>query len=184
MSKTMNHPHTWGVFNLSVNSIHTRIVSCTWWRHQMDTFYALLTICAGNSPVPGEFPTQRPVTRSFDVFFDLRPNRWLSKQWWDWWFETPSSPLWRHRNDLFEVFSATVVSCPHSVLRNGTGAWLSFIIVSFRAYFLIECKMYLHFLSLYHIEMAQKIEIIPCGRQGGCAYPTQPITCLLINWKQ
>ena len=48
-----------------------------WWRRQMETFSALLAICTGNSPVPGEFPTQRPVTRSFDVFFDLRPNkRW------------------------------------------------------------------------------------------------------------
>ena len=35
---------------------------------------------AGNSPVPGEFPTQRPVTRSFDVYFDLRLNKRLSKQ--------------------------------------------------------------------------------------------------------
>ena len=35
---------------------------------------ALLAICAGNSSVIGEFPAQRPVTRSFDVFFDLRPN--------------------------------------------------------------------------------------------------------------
>ena len=39
-----------------------------WWRHQMETFSALLAICAGNSPVTGEFPAQRPVTRSFDVF--------------------------------------------------------------------------------------------------------------------
>ena len=54
-----------------------------WWRHQMETFSALLAICAGNSPVPGEFPTQRPVTRSFDVFFDLHPNKRLSKQWWN-----------------------------------------------------------------------------------------------------
>ena len=72
----------------------------TWWRHQMETFSALLAICAGNSPVPGEFPPQRPVTRSFDVFFDLRPNKRLSKQWWGWWFETPSSPLWRHFNEF------------------------------------------------------------------------------------
>ena len=70
-----------------------------WWRHQMETFSALLAICAGNSPVPGEFPTQRPVTRSFDVFFDLRPKKRLSKQWWGWWFETPSCPLWCHCND-------------------------------------------------------------------------------------
>ena len=70
----------------------------TWRRHQMDTLSALLAICAGNSPVPGEVPAQRPVTRSFDVFFDLRVNKRLSKQWWGWWFETPSRPLWRHRN--------------------------------------------------------------------------------------
>ena len=69
-----------------------------WWRHQMETFSALLAICAGNSPVPGEFPTQRPVTRSFDVYFDLRPDKRLSKQSWGWWFETLSHSLWRHRN--------------------------------------------------------------------------------------
>ena len=48
---------------------------------------------------PGEFPTQRPVTRSFDVFFDLRLNKRLSKQPWGWWFETLSWSLWRHRNE-------------------------------------------------------------------------------------
>ena len=48
---------------------------------------------------PGEFPTQRPVTRSFDVFFDLSLNKRLSKQSWDWWSETLSCSLWRHRND-------------------------------------------------------------------------------------
>ena len=46
----------------------------------METFSALLALCAGNSPVTGEFPTQRPVTRSFDVFYDLRLNKRLSKQ--------------------------------------------------------------------------------------------------------
>ena len=69
-----------------------------WWRHQMETFSALLAIYAGNSPVPGEFPTQRPVTRSFDVFFDLHLNKRSSKQSWGWWLETLSRPLWRHRN--------------------------------------------------------------------------------------
>ena len=68
----------------------------------METFSALLAICAGNSRVPGEFPAQRPVTRSFDVFFDLHPNKRLSKQWWGWWFETLSCPLWRHRNVIFQ----------------------------------------------------------------------------------
>ena len=58
----------------------------------------LLALCAGNSPATGEFFSQRPVTRSFDVFFDLRPNKQLSKQPRGWWFETLSRPLWRHRN--------------------------------------------------------------------------------------
>ena len=47
---------------------------------------------------PGEFPTQRPVTPSFDAFFDLRLNKRLSKQPWGWWFETPSWSLWRQCN--------------------------------------------------------------------------------------
>ena len=72
----------------------------TWWRHPVETFSALLALCAGNSPVTGEFTAQRPVTRSFDVFFDLFLNKRLSKQSWGWWFEMPSHPLWRHFNDL------------------------------------------------------------------------------------
>ena len=72
----------------------------TWWRHQIEIFSALLAICAGNSPVPGEFPTQRPMTQTFDFFFDLRLNNRLSKQSWGWWFETLSCPLRRHRNEI------------------------------------------------------------------------------------
>ena len=74
---------------------------CTWWRHQMETFSALLAICAGNSPVPGEFPAQKPATRSFDVFFGLCLNKRLSKQSWGWWFVTLSHPLWRLYDDRF-----------------------------------------------------------------------------------
>ena len=55
----------------------------------------------GNSPVTSEFPSQRPVTRIFDVCFDLRLNKRLSKQSWYWWFDTPSRPLWRHGNGIF-----------------------------------------------------------------------------------
>ena len=55
--------------------------SQSWWRHQMETFTASLAICAGNSPVPGEFPAQRPMTRSFDIFFDLRLNNdWVNNR--------------------------------------------------------------------------------------------------------
>ena len=64
----------------------------------METFSALLALCAGNLPVTSEFPSQRPVTRSFDVFFDLLLNKQLSKQLGDWWFEMPLRSLWRHCN--------------------------------------------------------------------------------------
>ena len=74
-----------------------------WWRHQMETLSALLAICAGNSPASGDFPAQRPVTRSFDVFFDLRLNKRLRKQSQGWWFETLSCPLWRHRNAKYKI---------------------------------------------------------------------------------
>ena len=81
----------------------------TWWRHQMESFSALLTICAGKSPVPGEFPTQRPVTWSFDIFFDLRLNKRLSKNSRGWWFETPSHSLWRLCNDLSSNLSYPIL---------------------------------------------------------------------------
>ena len=86
------------------------------WRHQMETFSALLAICAGNLPVPGEFPEQRPVTRSFDVFFDLRLNKLLSKQSWGWWFETLSNSLWRHRNVKIKTWPRSLVQCEGSML--------------------------------------------------------------------
>ena len=65
----------------------------TWWRHQMKTFSVSLALCVGNSPA------QRAVTWSFDVFFDLRLNKRLSKQLWGWWFDMPSRSLWRHCNE-------------------------------------------------------------------------------------
>ena len=76
----------------------------------METFSVLLTIFAGNSPVPGEFPAKRPVTQSSDVFFGL--NRRLSKQSWGWWFEMLTRPLWRHCNVVgSSKFSATREQC-------------------------------------------------------------------------
>ena len=67
----------------------------------METFSVLLALCAGNSPVTGNFAAQRPVTRSFDVFFDLRLNKRLSKQPWGWW-------LRRHRGH-YDVNVMTLV---------------------------------------------------------------------------
>ena len=88
-------------------------LQCSLWRK----FHLMMTSSNGNifritGPLcgkftgPGEFPAQRPVTRSFDVFFDLRPNKRLSKQPWGWWFETPSWSLWCqcNVNDYFWQF--------------------------------------------------------------------------------
>ena len=89
-----------------------------WWRHQMEIFSALLGICAWNSPITGEFPAQRPVRRSFDGFFDLRLKKRLSKQWWGWWFETPSCQLWPHCN-ANTVFFSSIDSEPVTVRGGG-----------------------------------------------------------------
>ena len=64
------------------------------------SIFRVTGLLCGEFTGPGEFPTQRPVARSFDVFFDLRLNKRLSKQPWGWWCETPSRPLWRQCNEL------------------------------------------------------------------------------------
>ena len=49
------------------------------WRHQMETFFALLALSAGNSPVTGEFPSQRPVALMFSLI-DARINLWVNNR--------------------------------------------------------------------------------------------------------
>ena len=105
-------------------------ITDAWWRHKMETFYALLALCAGNSPVTGEFPAQRPVTQSFDVFFDMCLNKRLSKQSWGWWFETPSGSFWRHCNASFQwlivMYLCTLSPLPHLYIMPGvlSSTWL------------------------------------------------------------
>ena len=111
-----------------------------WWRHQMETFSALLAICAGNSPVPGEFPAQRPVTRNFDVFFYLRLNIRLSKQSWGWWFEMPSGPLWRHSNGIPRImewipkqWTWNHIDCLNSRVVNKNLWWkIDYLVISWK----------------------------------------------------
>ena len=80
-----------------------------WYLTRLVSIYSMMTSSNGNIfrvtgslcaefTGPGVFPTQRPVTRSFGVFFDLLLNKPLSKQQWGWWFETPSWSLWRQCN--------------------------------------------------------------------------------------
>ena len=97
----------------------------------METFSALLTFCVGNSLVPGEFPLQKPVMRSFDVFFDVRLNKWLRKQSWGWWFEMLSRPLWCHCNKKAPTWtkagpSGSIWRCHlTSIQATGLDAWAS-----------------------------------------------------------
>ena len=60
---------------------------------------------------PGEFHTQKPVTRNFHVFFDLHLNKGLSKQLWGWWFETLSRPLWRQCNGISDAEPPFYTQC-------------------------------------------------------------------------
>ena len=92
----------------------------------METFSALLALWPGNSPVTGEFPLQRPLTRRFDVFLDLRLNKRLSTQSWGWWFETPSRSLWRHCNDIISPSSYLLFNWLFRLLARKTSKFMEF----------------------------------------------------------
>ena len=87
---TVRGVKAWSIFSQIFTDLqwHDDVIK---WKH----FPRYWPFVLGNSPVTGEFPAQRPVSRSFDVFFDLRLNKRLSKHSWGWWFETLSCPLWR-----------------------------------------------------------------------------------------
>ena len=93
----------------------------------MGGFVFMMTSSNGNifrvtDPLCGEFtghrwiPSQRPVTQSFDVFFDLSLNKRLSKQPRRRWFETPSRPLWRHSNVKYHR-NPVIWRCNISILK-------------------------------------------------------------------
>ena len=125
----------------------------------METFSALLALGAGNSPVTGEFPAQRPVTRSFGVFFDLRPNKRLSKQWWGWWFETPSRPLWRHCNDTFWYEHYTLGLLLYMLLYI-----IYQLSVCVRILFTVFCNKYIYIYIYFEVELTFDMLTV-CGQQ-------------------
>ena len=73
-------------------------------RHMMTssngTIFRVTGPLCGEFIGPAEFPAQRPMTQSFDVFFGVRLNKRLSKHPWAWWFETPPWSLWRQCREL------------------------------------------------------------------------------------
>ena len=84
MQWKVNWAHTTVLMALHDDVIKWKHFPCNW------------PFVRGISPVTGEFPAQRPVTRSFDVSLICALNKRLSKQSLGWWFETPSRSLWRH----------------------------------------------------------------------------------------
>ena len=132
----------------------------------METFSAWLALCAGNSPVTGEFPSQRPVTRSSDVFFDLYLDRRLSKQSRRWWFETYS--LWHYCNVTLDDYVSKVLKLTEWVHQ------LLFLIV-------MQCR---------NISAARKtpnnIQLIQTGRSRSVNWPYlgQVMACHLFGTKQ
>ena len=94
----------------------------------MGTFTALLALCEGNPPVTGGFSLQRPVTRSFEGFFDLRLIKRLSNQSRRWWSVTPSRSLWRHCHDTYEIetWRAIVKDVTFYLLFNETNVKLGY----------------------------------------------------------
>ena len=71
-----------------------------WWRHLNGNIFRATGPLWRESTGHRWIPSQRPVTWSFDVFFDLCLDRRLSKQSRRCWFETPSRSFWRHRNKM------------------------------------------------------------------------------------
>ena len=99
-------------------------------------FSASLDICAGNSPVTGEFPAQMPVTRSFDVFFDLRLiSGWVNNG--------EFGDLRRHR-------------AHYDVTK---------MVVMFQQHFLKQFKLvlnYIYLCNLFHREVAKTRTVLSC----------------------
>ena len=85
----------WYVWEHRISQTHV-----SWWRHQMETFSALLAICAGIHRSRW-FRHTKTSDAELWCFFDVRLNKRLSKQSWGWWFETTSHSLWRLCNVYF-----------------------------------------------------------------------------------
>ena len=122
-----NWPQGWRGRPVSLLKCHDDVIK---WKQ----FLRYWPFVRGNSLVPGEFPTQRPVTRSFDVFFDLRMNKWLSRQFWGWWFEMLSCPLWCRCNGLPQWFPLAILPVAAKLLlkvelilsKGNQETWVSF----------------------------------------------------------
>ena len=178
-------------------SRRSRIQTWSWWRHQMEPISALLALCVGNSPVTGEFPSQRPVTRSLDVFFDLRLNKRLSKQSRGWWFKASSCSLSRHCNMIIlcngiESINFSWLAQPCARFHGKHHYLLHITFWSAQASKQISCDdicqvssrfffVYFHKMSLNSIPACIN-NYIRYKVRGGIAYPSENFTGQLLKF--
>ena len=115
-----------------------------------ETFSVLLALCAGNSPVTGELPSQRPVTQSFDVIFDLRRKIQLTEQVKCRWFEMPSLsgvPDYFDRNKILSGYDLSHYQVPHCIRVFFYFVWFVFIHHNFQFHF--KLCTYCNILDIY-----------------------------------
>ena len=158
----------------------------------------MITSSNGNifrSSVASEFRSQRPVTRSFDVFFDLHLNKRLSKQSIPRWFEMPSRSLWRHCNEGLHVvapspyeyqcwYNVTISWVPwhlHEGDFAGRGQDITEIYVKATLLKITSIspwdkwvKMYVHIVCLTYPPLVPHI----CASDNGLS----PVRCQAITW--
>ena len=123
------------------------IVCPPWWRHPMETFSALLALCEGNPPVTGGFHSQMLVTQNFDVFFDLRLNKRLSKQSGRRWFEMPSRSLWTHKNEHLGIPGFIDTHAQYPFLHTYTHVAIRIHVI------LKKNNKFLYILLIYHMRL-------------------------------
>ena len=111
----------------------------SWWRRQMEIFSMSLALCEGNPPATGGFPSQRPVTWSFAVFFDLHLSKRLKKQLRLQWFETPPHSLWRHCYAIIALHNCT----REQVLRNSDFQYSMTIYIKHECFLFLESNQLL-----------------------------------------
>ena len=123
----LHKPHPWPLADEFDMNVCLLYCEWAWRRHQMEIFSTLLVLCEGNSLILGEFPSLRPVTRSFEFFY-VCLNKRLSKKSRGWWFETPSRSLWLHCNGhsivVWPTFFITGNSTKHGLSKGTSSSFL------------------------------------------------------------
>ena len=152
-----------------------------WWHHQMEICAASLAFCVGNSPVTGEFPSQRPVMRSFDIFFDLHLNKALCTQSRHRWFETPSCPFLCHcnvkwnlnQNAMFQKITFQNIVCNMAAIFSGLN------MTNEKCSWIITKSLYRVTVTCRQVGGTQVNTLRP--RQNGRHFPDDIFKCIFLN---